>query len=444
MRGKASFLPRRQQEAAVSRRLGLAFVLVFMLAACGSAGPGGEGVDNASPISGTEAQDTSQPGAQGDTTGITENEIIVGSIQPLSGPHNFYGEWANSGIQAAIERINADGGINGRQLRYVVADQTSCTAAETGVAEARRLIQEENVFLFIGTQCGVVVRGVTDTLLAGTKIVNLSITGAGLQFGSFNAEESGYTFFFNPNTATQLAAMSNFAFQELDPKPSTVGFIGGTDNYGTDALIGVKAALEAQDQALAATATIDQTSKDAAVQVAQMKQAGVDTVLLATLPDPTSAILSEALQQDYHPRFLGSLASGTQNIFTALPAEAYANFYAAATVPFAKGGQDVNDFLAPYHEHDPDLNYDNVQGIGITELMAEYLRIAGEDITREAFIDAMFSNTVENDVFGEIELNPTRAEGNRSISVIRYEEGAEQVIVATSYSPEVPIPGIDG
>lgn len=49
--------------------------------------------------------------------------IRIGGLAPLTGDASSYGVAVNNGIQMAIEDINADGGIGGKQIEYIYYDE---------------------------------------------------------------------------------------------------------------------------------------------------------------------------------------------------------------------------------------------------------------------------------------------------------------------------------
>lgn len=75
--------------------------------------------------------------------------ITLGGIYLLSGFASVYGESAQLGIEMARQEINANGGINGREIGEVVY-RDSEGSASTGVSHARELVQSEDVDLLIG------------------------------------------------------------------------------------------------------------------------------------------------------------------------------------------------------------------------------------------------------------------------------------------------------
>ena len=54
--------------------------------------------------------------------GVSDTEIVVGDILPLSGPPALLGAAHNIGVKLAIAEVNAQGGINGRKVRLVSED----------------------------------------------------------------------------------------------------------------------------------------------------------------------------------------------------------------------------------------------------------------------------------------------------------------------------------
>lgn len=109
------------------RRLGIgSIILAFILAACGGQ-PG--------------------DGENGDTGGGGE-PIKIGLITPLSGPQPERGRILQTAAELAVEDINEAGGIDGRQVELVVADDAN--DANQAVTAAQRLIEQENVVAISG------------------------------------------------------------------------------------------------------------------------------------------------------------------------------------------------------------------------------------------------------------------------------------------------------
>jgi branched-chain amino acid transport system substrate-binding protein len=72
----------------------------------------------------------------------------IGTLQPLSGPGAAGGKTALVGLQMAVDRINKSGGINGRPIDLIVADDES--KPDVARRKAEKLVVEDN----IDVQCG--------------------------------------------------------------------------------------------------------------------------------------------------------------------------------------------------------------------------------------------------------------------------------------------------
>ncbi|MCB0332496.1 MAG: ABC transporter substrate-binding protein [Bdellovibrionales bacterium] len=82
-----------------------------------------------------------------------EQTIALGGIFGLSGSAARYGEWGNRGVQLAIEEINQQGGIRGRQLKvYIEDDQSSPAKAITAY---KKLTSLHDVSFFLTMQSSV-------------------------------------------------------------------------------------------------------------------------------------------------------------------------------------------------------------------------------------------------------------------------------------------------
>ena len=84
---------------------------------------------------------------------VETGPIRVGVIAPITGPAAAYGELMRDLMSIATEQINADGGINGRQMLLVVEDG-KCSGKDAASA-AQKLISIDRVQLILGGFCSV-------------------------------------------------------------------------------------------------------------------------------------------------------------------------------------------------------------------------------------------------------------------------------------------------
>ena len=89
---------------------------------------------------GAQAQKTSQ--------GVSKDEILLGSIQDLSGPLAGFGKQARLGMMLRVDEINEQGGINGRKLKLIIED--SGYDPKRAVLAAQKLVNQDKIFMMVG------------------------------------------------------------------------------------------------------------------------------------------------------------------------------------------------------------------------------------------------------------------------------------------------------
>jgi branched-chain amino acid transport system substrate-binding protein len=115
------------------------------LSACGSRVASSSGTSGSAPsaTSGSSANTASD-------VGVSPSQITVGSIVGLTsglGPDTFSA--SRFGAQAYFDSVNAQGGVNGRTIKFIVCDDKG--SANDNQACARKLVDDDKVFALAGT-----------------------------------------------------------------------------------------------------------------------------------------------------------------------------------------------------------------------------------------------------------------------------------------------------
>src|SRR3954469_5540995 len=81
--------------------------------------------------------------------GVSKDQILIGTIQDLSGPLAGYGKQARNGMQLRIDELNEQqGSIHGRKLKLVVEDDGY--DPKKAVLAAQKLVNQDKVFIMAG------------------------------------------------------------------------------------------------------------------------------------------------------------------------------------------------------------------------------------------------------------------------------------------------------
>ena len=81
--------------------------------------------------------------------GVSKTEILLGSMQDLSGPIAGYGKQTRQGMLLRVDEINEQGGIHGRKLKLLVEDMGY--DPKRAVLAAQKLVNQDKVFMMMGT-----------------------------------------------------------------------------------------------------------------------------------------------------------------------------------------------------------------------------------------------------------------------------------------------------
>lgn len=105
----------------------------------------------------------------------TSKTIKIGHAVALTGDASVFGQSEHTGLKIAVEKLNKQGGILGRQIELVAAD-TRADPAET-VNAVRRLVDQEKVVAIIGVSQSGVAMAATP-IITEAKVPTISTTAS--------------------------------------------------------------------------------------------------------------------------------------------------------------------------------------------------------------------------------------------------------------------------
>lgn len=121
---------------------------------------------------------TSTPSFSAELPGITDTEIKIGGIFPLSGPVSALGTTAKSLI-AYVQYINDRGGVNGRKINYVAYDDAY--SPPKAVEQARKLVESDDV-AFLFSQVGTPGNSAVAKYLASRGVPTIALVSGAAKF----------------------------------------------------------------------------------------------------------------------------------------------------------------------------------------------------------------------------------------------------------------------
>jgi branched-chain amino acid transport system substrate-binding protein len=181
-----------------------------------------------------------QPAPTSTARGVTANEIRFGIAAPFSGPAKELGRQMKLGIDTAFSRVNDAGGVEGRMLKLVSADD-GYEPARTADA-MKQLYDKEQVFGFIGNV------GTPTAAVA----VPFALERRTLFFGAFtganilrNDPPDRYVFNYRASYAEETAAVVHYLIKLRRLQPKQIAVFAQQDSYGDAGFAGVAKAFRA-------------------------------------------------------------------------------------------------------------------------------------------------------------------------------------------------------
>jgi branched-chain amino acid transport system substrate-binding protein len=329
------------------------------------------------------------------TQGVSKGEIVIGSMQDFSGPIVAFSKQLKLGMDMRVDEVNAQGGINGRKLKLVVEDHGY--DPKKAVLATQKLVQKDKIFAMVGT-IGTPTALPSMPILFDKNIPHLfPLTAAREMYEPLHKLK--YSF-----AATYFDQMRAGVKHLVKMKGSKkVCTLYQDDDFGAEVMRGAEAGLKEIKMELAEKTTYKRGATDFSSQVAKMKDAGCDLVVLGTIIRETLGAIGTARKLGWGVEFVGSSASYTE-LIPKLGGPAMNGFYSTNTVnvPYLDdASKNVRDWANRYKEkYKEDPAVFSVYGYQVIDLFIQIAEKTGSNLTTDNFINTLEKFSSPRDMFG--------------------------------------------
>jgi ABC-type branched-subunit amino acid transport system substrate-binding protein len=228
--------------------------------------------------------------------GVDDSKVTIGNSAATSGPYAPVGVPFLAGLEAYLKMVNADGGIDGRQIIFNHITDDEFDPAK-GKAALANLVEDEKVFAIVGHfGTPVVAATVEDLKEYGIPAVYFA-TGIGQLYADeakTNAE--GYNIFpVQPLYITEGRIMVAYATGRFQAKK--VGIIYTNDDAGMNLYRGATAQIQEMEGIEVAAEQVTAGTADVSAAVTSIKNAGVDFIIVASIQGTMPTIVKELAAQ---------------------------------------------------------------------------------------------------------------------------------------------------
>ncbi|AZW21839.1 leucine ABC transporter subunit substrate-binding protein LivK [Bordetella bronchiseptica] len=240
------------------------------------------------------------------SAGAHAQTIKIAVVGPTTGQVTQYGDMVREGVDTAIERINATGGVNGKKLEAVVIDD-GCEPKQGPVA-ANRVVNDK-----IGFVVGHVCSGAT---IAATEIYNnegvVMVTPSATSPAVTDGKNYEFIFRTIGRDDQQGPAAAKFILEKI--KPKTVAVIHDKQSYGQGIATAVKDTLEKNGTKVVIFEGINAGDSDYSAVITKLKAAKVDFVYYGGYHPEMGLLLRQGAEQGLDAKFMGPEGVGNPDI----------------------------------------------------------------------------------------------------------------------------------
>jgi branched-chain amino acid transport system substrate-binding protein len=316
-------------------------------------------------------------------TGASDTEIKIGNIMPYSGPASAYGVIGKT-EEAYFNKINAEGGINGRKIKFVTYDDAY--SPPKAVEQVRKLVESDEV-LVVFNPLGTPSNTAIQKYMNAKKVPQLFVATGATKWN--DPKDFPWTMGWQPSYQSEAHIYAKYLMKE---KPDgKIAVLFQNDDFGKDYLKGLKDGLGAKTSMIITEESYETSEPSIDGHIVKLKASGADVFISITTPKFAAQAIKKLAEIDWHPVHIVSNVSAS--VGGVIKPAGFENAQGILSANYAKDGADPQwdndpgmkkfvEFLAKYYPDGNKLDGSVVYGYGAAQTMVKVLEMCGDDLTR--------------------------------------------------------------
>ena len=307
---------------------------------------------------------------------------IIGQSAPLTGVLAASNAETTAGAQLVFSRVNAAGGLFGKPLQLVSLDDAQ--DAKRAADNTQQLLDQGAVALALYRTTPSITAALPLAQKGGAPFIGSQV-GPSLLYEPANEQV------FNTRSRyhDEVARAVNF-FAQLGVR--RVAALVAGDSFGKDVMAGLVPAMAAANAELVAQATIDNRSADITQQLATLRKAEPQVVLLISNAKAAAEFIKASKRSGFNATFV-SLSNTSSASYVKDLGTAAEGVVVTQVVPTPHSGRvravaEFRDVLQQGGSGTPPLSHASLQGWLTGRFIVDLIRRAGPNATRERLVEA--------------------------------------------------------
>jgi branched-chain amino acid transport system substrate-binding protein len=358
-------------------------------------------------------------GCKGDNADV----IKIGVNYELSGKVATYGQASVEGIELAVKEINEAGGINGKKIELVKADNKSDAAEATTIAT--RLMTRDKVIAVLGpATSGAFMSTIPVATQNKIPVISGSATADNVTVDESGVKEYAFRICFNDSY--QGSVMGTYSLKNLS-KSKAVIIMDSSSDYAKGLADNFQKVFEEGGGKIVGKEAYVAGDKDFNAIVTKIKGLDFDVIFIPGYYEEVGLIIKQARDQGINVPILGADGFDSPVLVELAGAEALNDVYFSNHYSSLDQNPVVQDFIKAFKaEYNKEPDAFNALGYDLAKFVVDGITRA-KSLTGEALKDALEATTNFVGVTGSFSIdenhNPLKA-----VVVIGLKNGEQDTI----------------
>jgi branched-chain amino acid transport system substrate-binding protein len=318
-------------------------------------------------------------------TGATDTEIKIGNIMPYSGPASAYGVIGTTEARY-FQKINAEGGINGRKINFISYDDAY--SPPKTVEQARKLVESDEVLLVFNS-LGTPPNTAIQKYLNSKKVPQLFVATGATKWN--DPKEFPWTMGWQPNYQSETQIYAKIILKE-HPN-AKIAVLYQNDDYGKDYVKGLKDGLGAKAASMIVIEESYETSEPTIdSHIVKFKATGADVFINISTPKFAAQAIKKISEIGWKPvHFLNNVSV---SIGSVIQPAGFENAQGIISSAYLKDPTDPqwktdagmlawNAFLDKYFPEANRADASVMYAYTVAQGLVHVLKACGDNLTRE-------------------------------------------------------------
>lgn len=337
-------------------------------------------------------------GTDSESEGSSDGDTMkIGAVLPMTGDSSVFGEKFKAAYTIAVDEINENGGIDGKELEIVIED--SQEKPQVGKTAAEKLVNDEDILVLTGGRSSGVT--LTEAQVAEDSNIPFLIDHGSSDLATMKDYE--YVFRLNPTAGMYTTALREY-FE--DHPPSSIAHIIPDDAFGEAVYdYGMKEYVDSAGDLEYEKFKFDSGELDFKPIMKKVKDMDPQMVMMTAANDnDATQIIKAAQESDLNPEmFIGTGGGHSINGFYEQAGELTETVLTAGPWHGDKEDDQWQAFHDKFTEaqgHEPGEH--EVEGYSAIYILADAMERA-ETLDREGIFEALHETDMDT-IFGEVKF----------------------------------------